>query len=480
MDHASPAAPIDLVSRALLAMRDRSPHLSERMLLLQVQRDGSTEEENLFLPHVDYARKIKLQKKLKKQLRSQSTPMFSPLRTSGSSGGKRRRKRRSPARQEKLNIIETTSPYNPKLLLARALAASSSSRSNELDGGEGGLIHGTSQQSLLARQQRLIEQHGVGLWDRIVNTGMDPSKAMAKEEEERRRRAKAIALLGGMKREGGDGGGGGGGSGSGGGARGHGGFSQLRGAELMTNMSEDLGLEMDRRSRRGRERGRERGRGERSVRTKRPNTTLPFSSSLNPLSPTSAYNARPYTMANDNMRRAAPSPLANGSGSSPTATGGKTGPTRQQMHELSDRVRMLELEIAESKEVERHRKKRAKKKRKQMKKKKEAMREARKKTKFVKLAPFKQSATAAAVAVAGALAAAAAAEGLERSVSAMENLAINETGGNIPDDLALVLAKELDRAARRAAKTIDAASAAVSVTSMMSEAAMELAGKMVK
>ena len=475
MDHSSPAAPIDLVSRALLAMRDRSPHLSERMLLLQVQRDGSTEEENLFLPHVDYERKIKLQKKLKKQLRS--TPMFSPLRTSGGGSGKRRRKRRSPARQEKLNIIETTSPYNPKLLLARALAASSSSRSNELDGGDGGLIHGTSQQSLLARQQQLIEQHGVGLWDRIVNTGMDPSEAMAREQMGRRRRAKAIALLGGMKQEGG-------GGDSGSGVRGQGGFSQLRGAELMTNMSEDLGLEMERRSRKSRG---SRGRGEKIGRKKksghRPNTTtLPSSSSLNALSPTSAYNARPYTMANDNRRRA-PSPLANGSSSSsPTATtpGGKNGPTRQQMHELSDRVRMLELEIAESKEVERHRKKRAKKKKKQMKKKKEAMREARKKTKFVKLAPFKQSATAAAVAVAGALAAAAAAEGLERSVSAMENLAINETGGNIPDDLALVLAKELDRAARRAAKTIDAASAAVSVTSMMSEAAMELAGKMVK
>jgi uncharacterized membrane protein YgcG len=250
MSHSSPAAPIDLVSRALLAMRDRSPHLSERMLLLQVQRDGSTEEENLFLPHVDYERKIKLQKKLKKQLRS--TPMFSPLRTSGSGGGsgggggsgKRRRKRRSPARQEKLNIIETTSPYNPKLLLARALAASSSSRSNELDGGDGGLIHGTSQQSLLARQQQLIEQHGVGLWDRIVNTGMDPSEAMAREQQGRRRRAKAIALLGGMKQEGGDGGGD-----SRSGVRDQGGFSQLRGAELMTNMSEDLGLEMERRSR---------------------------------------------------------------------------------------------------------------------------------------------------------------------------------------------------------------------------------------
>lgn len=39
----------------------------------------------------------------------------------------------------------------------------------------------------------------------------------------------------------------------------------------------------------------------------------------------------------------------------------------------------------------------------------------------------------------------------------------------IPDDLALVLSKELDRAARRAAKTIDAASAAVSVTSLFSK-----------
>ena len=29
-------------------------------------------------------------------------------------------------------------------------------------------IHGTDYPSLLARQQHLIEQHGVGLWDRIV------------------------------------------------------------------------------------------------------------------------------------------------------------------------------------------------------------------------------------------------------------------------------------------------------------------------
>ena len=122
---------------------------------------------------------------------------------------------------------------------------------------------------------------------------------------------------------------------------------------------------------------------------------------------------------------------------------------RLNRHALVDRVRMLELEIAESKEMVRNRAKRAKKKKKLLKKKQEMLRESKKKKKFVRLAPFKQSATAAAVAVAGALAAAAAAEGLERSVSAMENLAIQETGGNIPDDLALVLTKELDRAARR-------------------------------
>lgn len=58
-------------------------------------------------------------------------------------------------------------------------------------------------------------------------------------------------------------------------------------------------------------------------------------------------------------------------------------------------------------------------------------------------------------------------------------LAIEETGGNIPDDLALVLSKELDRAARRAAKTIDAASAAVSVTNLFSESAEGLAGMMI-
>ena len=50
----------------------------------------------------------------------------------------------------------------------------------------------------------------------------------------------------------------------------------------------------------------------------------------------------------------------------------------------------------------------------------------------------------------------------------------------IPDDLALVLSKELDRAARRAAKTIDAASAAVSVTSLFSKSVRGGDGKKTK
>jgi hypothetical protein len=140
MAHTSPAAPIDLLSRALLATRDRRPHLTERMLLLEVQGDGSTEEEDLFLPRVDRLRKHKLEKKLKKVMRSQSNLIFSPLRAKQGGDGGRRRRRRSPARQEKLNIIETTSPYNPKLLLARALAASSTNIGGSEGGGDGSLF----------------------------------------------------------------------------------------------------------------------------------------------------------------------------------------------------------------------------------------------------------------------------------------------------------------------------------------------------
>ena len=58
--------PIDLLSRAFTATRDRTPHLTERMLLLQVQRDGSDEQ---YLPSVDQRRR---------QL-TKFDPSFSPL-----------------------------------------------------------------------------------------------------------------------------------------------------------------------------------------------------------------------------------------------------------------------------------------------------------------------------------------------------------------------------------------------------------------
>ena len=65
MQH-SASAPIDLLSRAFTATRDRTPHLTERMLLLQVQRDGSDEQ---YLPSVDQRRR---------QL-TKFDPSFSPL-----------------------------------------------------------------------------------------------------------------------------------------------------------------------------------------------------------------------------------------------------------------------------------------------------------------------------------------------------------------------------------------------------------------
>ena len=140
---------------------------------------------------------------------------------------------------------------------------------------------------------------------------------------------------------------------------------------------------------------------------------------------------------------------------------------------------MLELELAESKEAKRKAARKKKTRARRAAKRRIEKRAADKRKEFVRLAPFKSAATSAAAAVAGALAAAAAAEGLERSVCAVEDLAM-ESGGGIPDDLAMVLSKELDRASRRAAKTIDAASAAVSVTSAAIDASREKAGKAVE
>lgn len=79
--------------------------------------------------------------------------------------------------------------------------------------------------------------------------------------------------------------------------------------------------------------------------------------------------------------------------------------------------------------MDRYKEQQVRKKKKRVAKRRKLQKEAKKNKHVVKLAPFKQSATAASVAVAGALAAAAAAEGLERSVAAMEHLVLNEGGG---------------------------------------------------
>ena len=125
-------------------------------------------------------------------------------------------------------------------------------------------------------------------------------------------------------------------------------------------------------------------------------------------------------------QRSAPSKPRNSRRRNRPHTTEPQAPAMQQIHELTDRVRMLELELAESKEAKRKtpRKKKIEascetKNRKACSEQKEGVCPSR---------PFKSAATSAAAAVAGALAAAAAAEELERSVSAVEDLAM-ESGG---------------------------------------------------
>ena len=132
MQH-SASAPIDLLSRAFMATKNQKLNLTERMLLLEVQRDGS---EDTYLPLVDEKlRKRQLRKKLKQLHRSMCSPLSKRQTASTANGAgdeqqqqmrKHRRPRRvSPQKQERLDIIESTSPYlNPKKLLANCLSHS--------------------------------------------------------------------------------------------------------------------------------------------------------------------------------------------------------------------------------------------------------------------------------------------------------------------------------------------------------------------
>jgi hypothetical protein len=292
--HLSPSAarPIDLLSRALRATRDgRTLHLTERMLLLQVQRDG---EEPAYLPLVDEKQH---QARLKKKLRH--------LENYHQSGGTRRRRRRlSPHKRERLKVIQHTSPYqNPKKLLAKAL---SDVRFYDRQDPSPSVspVAGTDYTALLARQQALIDEHGVGLWDRIVGSREgrqghagsssqfgNYDQALREEHVQRQRRAlqikrlaQAVANDGKSESAGyeGYGGYGGGGVDDDEGALQDGMQSiqsiqqraHRRGLELRKNMSEDLSLERHRLERR------------------RPQTEQQQSS------PQHKYNARPYTMAN--------------------------------------------------------------------------------------------------------------------------------------------------------------------------------------
>ena len=313
--HLSPSAarPIDLLSRALRATRDgRTLHLTERMLLLQVQRDG---EEPAYLPLVDEKQR---QARLKKKLRhlEKTQPMLgSPLAQHQSGGTRRRRRRLSPHKRERLKVIQHTSPYqNPKKLLAKALSdvrfydrqdpSSSSSSLPAPDPFHPSVspVAGTDYTALLARQQALIDEHGVGLWDRIVGSREgrqgqhagsssqfgNYDQALREEHVQRQRRALQIKQLAQAVADDGNNGSVGYDGYDGGGVNDDDGVLQdgmqsiqsiqqrahRRGEELRKNMSEDLSLERHRLERR------------------RPQTEQQQSS------PQHKYNARPYTMAN--------------------------------------------------------------------------------------------------------------------------------------------------------------------------------------
>ena len=331
----SAAAPIDLLSRALLATRNRAPHLTERMLLLQVQRDGSEESEQ-FLPIVDHHRRQQLK----------HHPSFSPLKKRASTThqrgrgrGRRQRSRQhqqqrnSPPRvRKRMELIEATSPYNPKLLLARALSEARHyhQQEGEMLGGtaqellhpprasttdpsfderrrdrsragtssspdpivEKVLLHGTSHASLLARQQHLIDQHGIGLWDRIVG-GSDPAQALKQEQQQRRRRANTIRALA---------------SAASSSSSSRASLSQYRGKELRSGMMSDLKLAM-RRDLKSQDRPPRLMEDilmqepspdpisnsiSNSIRNRRPMSTTTTLASISPVQ--HKYNTRPYTM----------------------------------------------------------------------------------------------------------------------------------------------------------------------------------------
>ena len=106
-----------------------------------------------------------------------------------------RRDARSPsaAVRDRMHLIESTSPYNPKLLLARALSESRHRETTRKGAGSSSASSSptTTRAALLVRQQRLIDKHGVDLWDRITGGHSIPD-AIRADQSAREKRAQRL------------------------------------------------------------------------------------------------------------------------------------------------------------------------------------------------------------------------------------------------------------------------------------------------
>ena len=185
-------ATIDIVSRALRATRDREPYLSERLALIKVAQDGAGDERaatalsrrrpggvgrrrggGFGLPRINPVETspLRVGTSAGRGTRARNG-LQNVARQHWQRGHKRsRRDARSPsaAVRDRMHLIESTSPYNPKLLLARALSESRHRETTRKGADHPPPLLLRPPRGLRAgAQQRLIDKHGVDLWDRIT------------------------------------------------------------------------------------------------------------------------------------------------------------------------------------------------------------------------------------------------------------------------------------------------------------------------
>ena len=133
-----------------------------------------------------------------------------------------------------------------------------------------------------------------------------------------------------------------------------------------------------------------------------------------------------------------------------------------ELQTLNNRVKQLEIVLLEER-MARKKKNRTPSRKKKRKKKKKKKKNANSKD-FVKLAPFKRSATSAVTAMASALAAAASAERFDKAARRLED-SMGEYG--MDDELATESARAVERAAKMAGQAIHSATTAIHIAATL-------------